>query len=101
MAKWDNTPIAYNEDCLRDDSLIDEPLIITEGEIDCESAIACGFRRVISVPNGCGGATSERDEEDLADAKAYAWLRDIRSLIGIDRVKEIILAVDGDAPALS
>jgi len=95
-AKWAATPIAYNEDCLRDDSLIDQPLIITEGEIDCESVLQAGFYRCISVPNGCGGAAEGRSEADLEASKAYDWLRQLEPLLHKDRVSEIVLATDGD-----
>jgi twinkle protein len=44
--------IAFNEDCLRDDSLIGSPLLITEGELDAVAAIQAGFTRTISVPDG-------------------------------------------------
>ena len=95
-ASWDNGPVAYNADCLRDDKLIGRPLIITEGEIDCESVLEAGYQRVISVPNGCAGASTERSEAELGEAKAYDWLRALGPLLTLSRVSEIILAVDGD-----
>ena len=95
-ASWDNGPVAYNADCLRDDKLIGRPLIITEGEIDCESVIEAGYQRVISVPNGCAGASTERSEAELGEAKAYDWLRALGPFLTLSRVSEIILAVDGD-----
>jgi hypothetical protein len=100
-AQWSNKPVAYNADVLKDDTLINEPLIICEGEIDCESAREAGFQRVISVPNGCAGASSDRTEADLEGTAAYDWLRSLKDLMAPDRVKEVILAVDGDeAPVL-
>ena len=95
-ASWDNGPVAYNMDCLRDDKLVGRPLIITEGEIDCESVIEAGYQRVISVPNGCAGASTERSEAELGEAKAYDWLRALGPFLTLSRVSEIILAVDGD-----
>jgi twinkle protein len=44
--------IAFNEDCLRDEALLGQPLIITEGEFDAIAAIQSGFARTISVPDG-------------------------------------------------
>ena len=44
--------VPFNEDCLRDDALINLPLICTEGELDALVAIQCGFLRTISVPDG-------------------------------------------------
>src|SRR6185437_14896351 len=37
----------WNENVLRDESLIGQPLIITEGEFDALAAIQCGFQRAI------------------------------------------------------
>jgi twinkle protein len=81
----------WNEDCLRDDTLVDEALIITEGEIDAASAIRCGYLRCVSVP---GGAPEKPLPEDT---KKFDFIDQVRKLIAIDRVKEIILAVDNDA----
>ena len=83
--------ILYNIDCLRDETLANEALIITEGECDAWAALQCGFPRVVSVP---GGAPAERIEDD--DGKKYQFLSEHKALI--DGVREIILAVDGDGP---
>lgn len=98
MARWVDGPIAYNEDCLRDPALEGRPLIVTEGEMDCEAALEAGFEKVISVPNGCGGASGTRSEAEIRDAKAYEWFRQIADLCRKDKVPEVILATDGDAP---
>lgn len=86
--------IAFNEDCLRDESLLDQPLIVTEGELDAVAAIQGGFGRTISVPDGA----PQEPVKDPEESKAYAWLADIRPLLSKDRVKEIILATDADDP---
>lgn len=86
--------LAYNEDCLRDEALIGQPLIITEGELDAIAAIQAGFPRTISVPDG---APSE-PVRGAAESKAYAWLADIRALLSKDRVDQVILATDADDP---
>lgn len=97
--KWsadkDGLRIAFNEDCLRDDSLIQQPLLITEGELDAIAAIQAGFVRTISVPDGAP-PPGERAREDLEDSAKYAWLADIRPLLARERVETIILAADGD-----
>ncbi|MFA6043641.1 MAG: bifunctional DNA primase/helicase [Phycisphaerales bacterium] len=98
-AKWSadkgGERIAFNEDCLRDDSLTDFPLIITEGEFDAIAAIQAGFPRTISVPDGAP-PPGNRDKDDLEGGAKYEWLKDIRALLNKDRVSEIILATDGD-----
>jgi len=87
--------IAWNEDCLRDESLIGQPLIITEGELDAMTALQCGFLRTISVPDGAP-PPGERSDEDLNASAKYAWLKDVRPFLTPDRVSEVILAADGD-----
>lgn len=87
--------IAFNEDCLRDESLLDQPLIITEGEFDAIAAIQCGFLRTISVPDGAP-PPGERSRDELETGAKYAWLSDIRPLLTKDRVPTIIIAADGD-----
>jgi twinkle protein len=85
---------AFNEDCLRDDALIGQPLIITEGELDAVAAIQAGYTRTISVPDGA----PQKPVDGAEDSKAYSWLVDIRPLLSKDRVSEIILATDADEP---
>jgi len=87
--------IAFNEDCLRDASLITLPLIITEGELDCMAALQSGFARTISVPDGAP-PPGERSVQDLESGTKYAWLQDIAALLNKDQVSEIIIAADGD-----
>lgn len=55
FADWKNEPIFYNQNAITDKDLQDEPLIIVEGEMDLAILIQCGYKRVISVPNGAGG----------------------------------------------
>lgn len=40
----------YNEDVL--DELPEQPVVITEGEIDCLSVMQAGFERCVSIPDG-------------------------------------------------
>lgn len=86
------TQCFWNEDCLRDDSLIEHPLVITEGEMDALSAIQAGFLRTVSVP---GGAPKEPLPEDTSK---YAYLDEVRALLSAERAKEIIIASDNDGP---
>lgn len=87
--------IAFNEDCLRDDTLVPQPLIITEGELDAVAAIQAGFPRTISVPDGAP-PPGERAKDELEESAKYAWLGEIRELLSRERVDTIILATDGD-----
>lgn len=87
--------IAFNEDCLRDDSLIGQPLIITEGEFDALAAIQCGHARTISVPDGAP-PPGERTKDELEAGSKWAWLSEIKPFLTPERVHEIIIASDGD-----
>lgn len=42
----------WNVDVLGDDTLVDHPVVITEGELDALSCIAAGFPRSVSIPDG-------------------------------------------------
>lgn len=77
----------WNGDVIRDRTLADEPLIITEGEWDALALIQCGFTRVVSVPEGAP-PTSQAE-----DSAKYAFLK----MDELRAVKHIVLAVDGDA----
>ncbi|MGE0425710.1 MAG: toprim domain-containing protein, partial [Reyranellaceae bacterium] len=88
--------ILWNVDCLADASLADEPLVITEGELDAMVALQCGFPRTVSVP---GGAPMEALGEDAAaggGSRKYACLDAAGP--ALDGVRQIILAADGDPP---
>jgi twinkle protein len=87
--------IVFNEDCLRDASLHPQPLIITEGELDCVAALQSGYARSISVPDGAP-PPGERSRDDLEAGAKYAWVQDIAPLLHKDQVSEIIIAADGD-----
>jgi twinkle protein len=82
--------IFWNVDCLRDDTLKAEPLIITEGEMDALAALQAGYKRVVSVP---GGAPSERIKDD--GGKKYGFLDHAKTLM--EGVETFILAVDSDS----
>jgi twinkle protein len=88
--------LAFNEDCLRDQALFGQPLIITEGEFDALAAIQAGFAKTISVPDGAP-PPGDRSAEDLEGSKKYDWVFDQIGLYHKDQVPEIIIAADGDA----
>lgn len=87
--------IAFNEDCLRDESLYGQPLIITEGEFDAMAALQSGFARTISVPDGAP-PPGDRSKDDLEAGSKYDWLREIKPLLTKELVPEVIVAADGD-----
>lgn len=82
--------ILYNRDCLLDRTLYGQPVVICEGEIDCWSALQCGFVRSVSVPAGAPST----EVGDRASAK-YDFIADMPELPE-DTV--FILAVDSDGP---
>lgn len=82
----------WNEDALRDDTLLRHPLVITEGEFDAIAAIQSGFLRTVSVPAGAPDAPVPLEHEGAK----YDFLLQAKDLLSVDRVPEIILAVDGD-----
>lgn len=45
----------FNADCLKDETLLEHPVIVTEGEIDALSVIQAGFPRTVSLPDGWSG----------------------------------------------
>lgn len=73
--------VFYNCDILNE--LTDEPVIITEGEMDCIIAMQCGYRAV-SVPDGAPASRVD------ADSKKYSYFE------GFPKTGAVILAVDND-----
>lgn len=82
--------ILYNRNCLSDPALAGQPIIVTEGEIDCWSALQAGFERAVSVP---GGAPATQVGE--RSAAKYGFVDDMPALSDSE---PIILATDGDEP---
>lgn len=78
MQKKGTPQIFYNFD-----ALASETVIITEGEMDCATALQCGYAAV-SVPNG---APSEQVQEG---GTKYAYLQDL------PKTAKVILAFDDD-----
>lgn len=82
--------IFYNWNCLNDPTLEDQPIIITEGEVDCWSALQSGFVRCVSVPAGAPAVTVG----DRASTK-YDFVREMPAAT---EKATIILATDNDDP---
>lgn len=84
--------VFWNQNVLADTSLKDEPLIITEGELDALAFMLAGHQRVMSVPDG---APNERAEDVFRDRQTkYSYVFGLRN--ELKDVKEIILATDSD-----
>lgn len=67
-------------------------LIITEGEFDALAAMRCGFRNVVSVPNGA----PVKAIDDPVNANRYAFLYETED--ALKHVQTFILATDADGP---
>ncbi len=95
QAMDDGAPLTlWNHDCLLDQSLTEQPLIITEGEWDALAILSIGKRRVVSVPNGAPARQS--DDAQLTEGKRYAWFW--RCEPYLRDVARIIIATDNDDP---
>jgi twinkle protein len=79
--------IFYNLNCLRDPTLESAEVIVTEGEIDCWTALQAGFPRTVSVPGGAPAV--QVGERALAK---YVFTEDMPDSA------TIVLAADGDEP---
>lgn len=79
----------FNHDILTDETIFDQPIIITEGELDALSVMQAGFPRVISVPDGW------TETADLADGAKMKPLLEVEPFL----VKGpcVIVAADADA----
>ena len=86
--------IFWNSDCISDQTLSGQPLIVTEGVFDALSAIQAGFVRAVSVPNGAPANEAGNNESDR-----YRYL-DLAPK-GLHECREIILAVDSDGPGVN
>jgi twinkle protein len=79
----------------------DAPLVITEGEVDCLTALTAGSIAV-SVPNGAPGGNGEvpYDPPEGADDKGFGYLINGNGLDFIGDFAEIVIATDGDEPGI-
>lgn len=85
----------WNFNAITDLSLADQPLIVTEGELDAFAAIQAGFARVVSVPDG---APAQAVGDDDRGAK-YSYVREAEP--ALRDVRGIVLATDADAPGVN
>lgn len=87
--------IFWNINSLRDETIINEPIIICEGELDAVAALQAGYHRVVSVPGGAPSQPTSIDEH----GKKYSFLDHAKA--ELDPCRNIILAVDSDGPGLN
>jgi len=69
--------IFYNLDC----AINNDTIIIVEGEMDCLTLIECGFKNVISVPNGAGLG---KINFDYLDNSIEAFSDDTKFILALD-----------------
>ena len=85
--------VFYNYDAL----IEHDQIIITEGEIDCLTWIACGYNNVISVPNGANKNTEYLDEViDILSAKEKVFISTDIDSKGIELRDELIKRIGFD-----
>lgn len=88
--------LLWNSDALRHpEVLAGAPVVITEGEWDALVAMTAGVPHVVSVPNGAPASVTAEPE----NAKRYDWV--YRHLADLDKVKQFIIAADGDEAGLN
>jgi len=83
----------WNVDALSDETLVGQPVIITEGELDALSCVAAGFPRSVSIPDGW---TVNYNGDDGPKSKPV--------LANLERMKRspfVIVAGDGDPTGAS
>jgi twinkle protein len=90
----------YNLDALRDPLFESghSPVVITEGELDCLTAIQCGFSLSVSVPDGAPPANYDPSATTTSEAEGkfkYCW--NAKELLAGQK-KRFVIAVDNDAP---
>jgi twinkle protein len=85
--------ILWRLDCITDAGLADQPLIITEGELDCCAAVQAGFWRSVAFAAGAPSENSSSEEQDLRASARYVSVQGPE----LKGLREIILAVDADA----
>lgn len=83
----------FNSKCLLDESLAQEPLIITEGEIDAATLISCGYKRVVGFGAGAPPRISKWPVPDAEDRRYRALYTHHQEL---SKVEKIILLTDAD-----
>lgn len=93
---WDQPGVPaplWNVDVLDDPTLAQEPLVITEGEIDGLTAIECDFPRTVSVPNGAPATEEGAQAGEIDTRHLYLW----NAREKLKKIPRFILATDDDA----
>jgi len=87
----------WNAEALKSPHVVDNgaSVIIAEGEFDALIAMQCGFAASVSVPNG---APADRIDDPI-NSHRYAFLWESQD--DLERVKQFVLATDGDGPGLT
>lgn len=87
----------WNAECLRSPHVVDHggSVIITEGEFDALIAMQCGNVATVSIPNG--GSSTKSEDPFSGNSYSYLW----ESKSDLERVKQFILATDGDEVGLA
>lgn len=92
------TKCVWNYNALVDPTLADQPVIITEGELDALAALQVGYPRTVSVPDGAPPQQLETEssqaKEEAERGRKYEYLEHAKS--ALRDAREIILATDGD-----
>lgn len=84
--------ILWRYDCIADEALADEPLIITEGEFDAVATIQAGYWRTVSVPIGAPALAADGEVR----SGKYAAIE--HAYTAMNNTKRIIIASDADGP---
>lgn len=90
--------IFWRRDCIADPGIADQPLVITEGELDAIAAIQAGYWRTVSAPGGAPAQPAE-DVEDARNSPRFYFMREAAP--ALEAVREIILATDADASGIA
>ena len=78
----------YNHDILFDETLDNQPVYITEGEVDAWTMIQCGFVKTVSVPEGAPNEIIE------GDSKKYSYLKQYIPIL--KKAPYVVLLTDND-----
>ena len=89
----------YNADILDDPAFENssQSLLITEGEIDCLTAIECGFPFTVSVPDGAPPPSEKTQPVDPASDAFGKFEYVFNNRERLKKIQRFILAVDADA----
>src|SRR4029079_10295650 len=85
-----------NVDCIPVKVPTDDPLVITEGALDCLAVIQSGHKRAVSIPDGW---TDKLGFAGRSEGKFSIFLKNEQTIR--DNVKTIIVAGDDDSTGRS